>query len=129
MQRTNPSRLQTGLRRLRLDWVLYALLLPTLVYFVIFRVIPIWNMRLAFYNFSGRSAWTWAGLKYFEMMFGSPLMKDHSTQHAHHQPDEVCAAVSLLSAVCHSAVGNAFGPPAQIYAGRQLPAALSLLGG
>lgn len=50
MQRTNPSRLQTGLRRLRLDWVLYALLLPTLVYFVIFRVIPIWNMRLAFYN-------------------------------------------------------------------------------
>lgn len=76
MQRTNPSRLQTGLRRLRLDWVLYALLLPTLVYFVIFRVIPIWNMRLAFYNFSGRSAWTWAGLKYFEMMFGSPLMKD-----------------------------------------------------
>ena len=33
MQRTNPSRLQTGLRRLRLDWVLYALLLPTLVYF------------------------------------------------------------------------------------------------
>ena len=48
MQRTNPSRLQTGLRRLRLDWVLYALLLPTLVYFVIFRVIPIWNMRLAF---------------------------------------------------------------------------------
>ena len=46
MQRTNPSRLQTGLRRLRLDWVLYALLLPTLVYFIIFRVIPIWNMRL-----------------------------------------------------------------------------------
>lgn len=31
MQRTNLSRLQTGLRRLRLDWVLYALLLPTLV--------------------------------------------------------------------------------------------------
>ena len=28
MQRTNPSRLQTGLRRLRLDWVLYALLFP-----------------------------------------------------------------------------------------------------
>ena len=52
------------------------LLCLTLVYFVIFRVIPIWNMRLAFYNFSGRSAWTWAGLKYFEMMFGSPLMKD-----------------------------------------------------
>ena len=76
MQSTKPSRLRAGLRRLRLDWVLYAMLVPTLLYFIIFRVIPIWNMRLAFYNFSGRSAWTWAGMKYFKMMFSSPLMKD-----------------------------------------------------
>ena len=76
MQTTKPSRLRMGLKRLRLDWVLYAMLVPTLLYFIIFRVIPIWNMRLAFYNFSGRSAWTWAGFKYFKMMFSSPLMKD-----------------------------------------------------
>ena len=68
--------LRDGMRRLRLDWVLYAMLLPTLVYFIVFRVLPIWNMRLAFFNFSGRKAWTWAGTKYFEMMFASPLMKD-----------------------------------------------------
>ncbi len=60
----------------RNDWVLYAMLLPTLVYFGIFRVIPILNMRLAFFNFSGRGAWTWAGLKYFKMIFASPLFKD-----------------------------------------------------
>lgn len=68
--------LRDGMRRLRLDWVLYAMLLPTPVYFIVFRVLPIWNMRLAFFNFSGRKAWTWAGTKYFEMMFASPLMKD-----------------------------------------------------
>lgn len=76
MQNSPSSRFRSGVKRLKLDWVLYVMLLPTLAYFVIFRVIPIWNMRLAFYNFSGRSAWTWAGTKYFKMMFGSPLMKD-----------------------------------------------------
>lgn len=65
-----------AIRRLRLDWVLYVMLLPTLAYFFVFRVLPILNMRLAFYNFSGRSAWTWAGDKYFKMIFASPLLKD-----------------------------------------------------
>lgn len=71
-----PSPFKLGLRRFRMDWVLYAILLPTIAYFIIFRVLPIFNMRLAFFNFSGRSDWTWAGTKYFEMMFASPLMKD-----------------------------------------------------
>ena len=72
-----PSmRLGQTMRQLRLDWVLYVMLLPTLAYFFVFRVLPIANMRLAFYNFSGRSAWTWAGDKYFKMIFASPLLKD-----------------------------------------------------
>lgn len=72
-----PSmRLGQTMRQLRLDWVLYVMLLPTLAYFFVFRVLPIVNMRLAFYNFSGRSAWTWAGDKYFKMIFASPLLKD-----------------------------------------------------
>ncbi len=65
-----------ALRQLRRDWVLYLILLPTLSYFLIFRVIPILNMRLAVYNFSGRSAWTWAGDKYFRMIFSTPLLYD-----------------------------------------------------
>lgn len=68
--------LRLNMRRLRLDWVLYVMLLPTLAYFFVFRVLPILNMRLALYNFSGRSAWTWAGDKYFKMIFASPLLKD-----------------------------------------------------
>lgn len=70
------SRLQRALRQMRLDWVLYLLLAPTLAYFIVFRVLPIWNMRLAVYNFSGRRAWTWAGSKYFDLMFSTPLLFD-----------------------------------------------------
>ncbi|MEG0048678.1 MAG: ABC transporter permease subunit [Clostridia bacterium] len=64
------------MNQIRRDWVLYLILLPTLIYFVLFRVLPILNMRLAFYNYSARKEWTWAGMKYFEMIFASPLMKD-----------------------------------------------------
>jgi putative aldouronate transport system permease protein len=47
------------------------MLLPTIAYFVVFKVIPIWNMRLAFYKFSARSSWEFVGLKYFKMIFGT----------------------------------------------------------
>ncbi len=52
--------------------VLYALIAPTILYFIIFRVLPIFNMRLAFYDYKARSAWVWQGFKYFEMIFASP---------------------------------------------------------
>lgn len=52
--------------------VLYLLILPTIIYFFFFRVLPMINMRLAFYQFKARSKWPWAGLKYFKMVFSSP---------------------------------------------------------
>ncbi len=52
--------------------VLYAMILPTIAYFVIFRVIPIFNMRLAFFDFKSRGPWVFAGWKYFEAVFASP---------------------------------------------------------
>jgi len=72
----NLSRPKQAFRQMRLDWVLYLLLAPTLVYFIVFRVLPIINMRLAVYNFSGRRAWTFAGTKYFDLIFSTPLMAD-----------------------------------------------------
>lgn len=50
------------------------MLFPTLLYFFIFRVWPIFNMRLAFYDFKARGAWVWAGFKYFEMIFATPAI-------------------------------------------------------
>lgn len=56
------------------DRALYAMLAPVFIYFVLFRVWPILNMRMAFYTYKARGPWVWEGLKYFRMAFGSPLM-------------------------------------------------------
>ena len=47
------------------------MLAPTLIYFLIFRVWPIINMRLAFCNYRAKGPWEFAGLKYFDMIFKS----------------------------------------------------------
>ena len=53
------------------DRVLDLMLAPTLIYFLIFRVWPIINMRLAFCNYRAKGPWEFAGLKYFDMIFKS----------------------------------------------------------
>jgi putative aldouronate transport system permease protein len=66
-------------RRARLrkaDIALYFMLLPTLAFFVIFRVIPIINMRLAFFDFKARGAWVFAGMKYVKQIFATPAVLD-----------------------------------------------------
>lgn len=63
-------------RRLRADMMLYIILLPTILYFVIFRLWPIIGMKLAFYNYRARGPWTFAGWKYFEMIFKTSAFSD-----------------------------------------------------
>ena len=58
-------------RKLYSDRILYAMLTPTLIYFLIFRVLPIINMRLAFFTFKAKSPWEYVGLKYFNQIFSS----------------------------------------------------------
>lgn len=65
------SPLQRALQQMWKDKVLYLMLLPAIVYFCVFRVVPILNMRLAFYDYKARGPWVWAGLKYFKMIFQS----------------------------------------------------------
>ncbi len=57
------------------DLVLYLLLAPTLIYFFIFRLWPIINMKLAFYDYKALGPWEWVGLKYFKLIFKSPAIK------------------------------------------------------
>lgn len=71
-RRPFAQRVRENLHTLRIDWVIYAMLLPTLVFFVLFRVLPILNMRLAFYTYKPKTAWVWAGLKYFRQIFSTP---------------------------------------------------------
>ena len=70
--RAKPSgRLGHTLHRMWQDKLLYAMLLPALIYFGVFRVWPILNMRLAFFDYKARGPWVFAGLKYFQTIFQS----------------------------------------------------------
>lgn len=60
-------------RMLRNRWV-YAMMIPVLVYFVMFKYIPIANLRIAFYDYKilrGFSGSKYVGLQYFIKFFSS----------------------------------------------------------
>ncbi|HEY4543359.1 MAG TPA: ABC transporter permease subunit [Tissierellaceae bacterium] len=62
-------------KNIKRDKVLYLLIAPTIIYFIIFRLWPILNMKLAFYDYKAFGPWEFAGLKYFKMIFKSPQIK------------------------------------------------------
>lgn len=64
------------MKQLRADMMLYIILLPTLLYFFIFRLWPIIGMRLAFYTYKARGPWEFAGWKYFKMIFRTSAFSD-----------------------------------------------------
>jgi putative aldouronate transport system permease protein len=66
------SSISIKLKKIKDDKVLYLLILPTLIYFIIFRLWPILNMRLAFYDYRAVGPWHFAGLRYFNLIFKSP---------------------------------------------------------
>lgn len=63
------------LRRLRRDKWLYLLLLPGLLYFLVFKYVPMWGVALAFKNyqpFLGFWKSEWVGLENFRNFFQNP---------------------------------------------------------
>lgn len=67
---------KSKIKAMKKDKVLYFIILPTLIYFFIFRLWPIFNMRLAFYDYKAFGPWEFVGLKYFKLMFKSPAIKE-----------------------------------------------------
>lgn len=67
--------LKKTLKKIYEDKVLYALLFPTMLYFAIFRIWPIINMRLAVYDYKAFGPWKYVGSKYFDIIFKSPQVK------------------------------------------------------
>jgi len=61
-----------ALRRMRQDWVLYAMLALPILYFVIFHVIPLYGMKLAFQDYRILGDHVWVGWKHFNVLFSSP---------------------------------------------------------
>jgi putative aldouronate transport system permease protein len=68
--------LKANLTRLRKDWILYVMLFPGLLYFVVFHVIPLVGMKLAFQDYRILGDHVWVGWKHFEALFSSPAFMD-----------------------------------------------------
>lgn len=61
--------------RLRRDKWLYLLLLPGLLYFLVFKYVPMWGVMLAFQNyqpFTGLLKSEWVGFEHFRLFFNNP---------------------------------------------------------
>lgn len=64
---------QSKLKRIWRDRVLYLTLLPTLLYFFVFHVIPIIGMKLAFYDYRIKGENVFVGFTYFIKLFSTPV--------------------------------------------------------
>ena len=63
-------------KRIKADRVLYLMIAPTILYFILFRVLPILNMRLAFFDYNRDGPWEFVGMKYFDMIFATPVFSN-----------------------------------------------------
>lgn len=63
------------LRQIKRDRIFLLLLAPTLIFFVMFRYVPMFGISIAFMDFNlfkGIAGSEWAGLKYFKLFLESP---------------------------------------------------------
>lgn len=61
-------------KRIRHNWQLYLLILPVVVYFIVFKYIPMYGVQIAFKDyFAIHGIWgsPWVGFKHFERFFDS----------------------------------------------------------
>ncbi|OZB97899.1 sugar ABC transporter permease [Paenibacillus sp. XY044] len=75
-QTSKPAAYRTSIAaRLRRDKWLYLLMLPGLLYFLIFKYVPMWGVLLAFQNyqpFTGFWKSEWVGFEHFRLFFENP---------------------------------------------------------
>jgi putative aldouronate transport system permease protein len=69
------SRLKQVWSGIARDKFLYVLALPGLLYFLIFKYVPMWGIIISFQNYSpyqGMSGSPWVGLEHFQRFFSNP---------------------------------------------------------
>lgn len=72
----NPSGKAKRIRRMIKNRWLYLMILPGLLYFLIFKYIPMWGVMIAFQNympFLGITGSEWVGFQHFERFFSDPV--------------------------------------------------------
>ncbi len=70
------SQWQLAKKSLRRYWQLYLIMVPALLYFFVFKYIPIANAAIAFKDFNVlKGIWgsPWVGFKYFDLFFSNPV--------------------------------------------------------
>nr|WP_246120535.1 ABC transporter permease subunit [Cohnella terricola] len=76
MRRTREGYAAQAVKSLKNHWQLYLLILPPLLFFLIFKYYPMANAVLAFKDFNViKGIWgsPWVGLKHFELFFENPI--------------------------------------------------------
>ena len=61
---------------IRINWVRYAMLIPGLLYVIIFKFLPMYGVVVAFQDYSPKGGFfgsTWVGLKHFRAFFRDPF--------------------------------------------------------
>ena len=74
LNKKKVSGFAAGLAEYKKNWPVFMLLIPGLIYFVIFHYIPLYGVTIAFKDYKlleGILGSDWAGLKYFKMAFAS----------------------------------------------------------
>ena len=71
LHKTETSQVTVWWRIKKYKWI-YLMLMPALIYFIVFRVTAIIGMKLAFYDYKIVGENTFVGLKYFKMLFETP---------------------------------------------------------
>ncbi|HEY5560272.1 MAG TPA: ABC transporter permease subunit [Clostridiaceae bacterium] len=67
--------MQSFIKYLKRDKLLYLMLVPGIAFFIIFKYVPMYGILIAFKEYSFKGGITgspWVGLKYFNQFFGSP---------------------------------------------------------
>lgn len=74
MHDTRPGRTARILDHLKRDWQIYAMLLPTIIWLLLFLYKPMYGLQIAFKDYSlfrGVAGSEWIGFEHFETLFGS----------------------------------------------------------
>ena len=88
VKKTSPNKSPTVLlrKRIKAQWQLLLLLLPAIVFYIVFRYVPMYGIVIAFKDFgvwSGINNSPWVGIKHFELFFNSgdfwPLFRNTIT--------------------------------------------------
>lgn len=74
MQTSTPNKVERIWRHLRSNWQVYAMLAPTIIWFLVFNYKPMYGLQIAFKDYSifrGIEGSPWVGFEHFDTLFNS----------------------------------------------------------